>query len=145
MRDGPYREQSIERWQEDMPRERARERARERSEQKKRVQQAAAWERFVRTERRELELRKEGQLAKLLGEPLSSEPPAALERLAFEDRRQAREGQIALMSGGKTSYKRLDELSPEDMPARIAAERARIGWLKERRDAWLGHWEEGTL
>ena len=145
LRDGPYREQSIERWQEDMACERARERARERSEQKKRVQQAAAWERFVRTERRELELRKEGQLAKLLGEPLPGEPPAALERLAFEDRRQAREGQIALMSGGKTSYKHLDELCPEDMPARIAAERARTGWLKERRDAWLGHGEEGTL
>ena len=141
LRDGPYREQSIERWQEDMPHERAR----ERSEQKKWAQQAAAWERFVRTERRELELRKEGQLAKLLGEPLPGEPPAALERLASEDRRQARQGQIALMSGGKTSYKRLDELSPEDMPARIAAERARIGWLKERRDAWLGHGKEGTL
>ena len=145
LRDGPYREQSTERWQEDMPRERFRERARERSEQKKRAQQAAAWERFVRTERRELELRKEGQLAKLLGKPLPGEPPAALERLASEDRRQAREGQIALMSGGKTSYKPLDELSPDDMPARVAANRARTGWLKERRDAWSGRGEERTL
>jgi hypothetical protein len=136
LRDGPYRDQSAERWQEDMARKRARERARERSEKEKRAQQAAAWEQFICTERRELELRKEGQLAGLLGEPLPGEPPVALERLASEDRRQAREGLVALMSGGKASYKRLEELSPDDMPARIAASRARTGWLKGRRDAW---------
>ena len=58
--------------------------------------------------------------------------------LASEDRKQAREGLVALMSGGKVLYKRLEELSPNDMPARIAANRARTGWLKERRDAWSG-------
>src|SRR5829696_2575435 len=89
-------------------------------------------------ELRELELRKEGQLAGLLGEPLPGESPAALERLASEDRRQAREGLVALMSSGKSSYKRLEELCPEDMRTRIAANRARTGWLKERRDAWSG-------
>jgi hypothetical protein len=92
----------------------------------------------VRTERRELELRKEGQLAGVLGEPLPGESPAALGRLASEDRRQAREGLVALMSGGKVLYKRLEELSPDDMAARIAANKARTGWLKERRDAWCG-------
>jgi hypothetical protein len=90
-------------------------------------------------ERRELELRKEGQLAGLLGEPLPAESPAALERLASEDRRQAREGLVALMSGGKVSYKRLEELSEGDMPARIAANRLRETWLKERRDGWSTH------
>ncbi len=143
LRDGPDRDQSVQRWQEDMARKRARERARERSEKEKRAQQAAAWEQFICTERRELELRKEGQLAGLLGEPLPGEP-VALERLASEDRRQAREGLVALMSGGKASYKRLEELSPDDMPARIAASRARTGWLKERRDAWSGYGEEGA-
>jgi hypothetical protein len=143
LRDGPYRDQSAERWQQDMVRKRARERARERSQKEKRARRAATWERFVRTERRELELRKEGQLAGLLGEPLPGEPPAALERLASEDRRQAREGLVALMSGGKASYKRLDELCPDDMPARIAANRVRTGWLKERRDAWSAHGKEG--
>ena len=138
LRDGPYRDQSAKQWQEDMARKRARERARERLEKEKRAQQAAAWERFVRTERRELELRKEGQLAGVLGEPLPGESPAALGRLASEDRKQAREGLVALMSGGKVLYKRLEELSPDDMPARIAANKARTGWLKERRDAWCG-------
>ena len=95
------------------------------------------WELFMQAERRELELRKDGQLAKLLGEPLPGEPPAALRRLSSEDRRQAEEGLVALMRNGKVSYKQVDELAPEDRPARIAANRARTAWLKERRDAWL--------
>ena len=98
-------------------------------------------ERFMRAELRELGLRKDGQLAALLGEALPGESPAALQRLAFEDRRQAEEGLVALMRGGKVSYKLLDELSPEDVPARVAANRLRTTWLKERRDGWLGHGE----
>ena len=141
LRDGSHRDERAERWQEDLVRERARERKREQAEEKSRAQQAAAWERFMQTELRELELRKEGQLAKLLGEPLPGEPPAALRRLASEDQRQAEEGLVALMSMGKVSYKHLDELSEEDMPSRIAANRARTTWLKERRDGWLGRGE----
>jgi hypothetical protein len=141
LRDGSHRDERAEGWQEDLVRERARERKREQAEEKSRAQQAAAWERFMQTELRELELRKEGQLAKLLGEPLPGEPPAALRRLASEDQRQAEEGLVALMSMGKVSYKHLDELSEEDMPSRIAANRARTTWLKERRDGWLGRGE----
>jgi hypothetical protein len=93
----------------------------------------------MQTELRELELRKDGQLAELLGEPQPGESPDLLRRFASEDRRQAEERLVALMSGGKVSYKHLDELSQADQPARIAARRARTGWLKERRDGWLGH------
>ena len=113
-------------------------RKREQTRVKKQAEAAAAWKRFVRTERRQLELRKDGQLAKLLGEPLPGEFPAMLQRLASEDRRQAERGLVALMSGGKTFYKDIDDLAPEDMPARIAANRLRTTWLKERRDEWLG-------
>jgi hypothetical protein len=141
LRDGPHRDERAERWQEDLMQERARERKREQTEEKSRAQQAAAWERFMQTELRELELRKGGQLAKLLGEPLPGEPPVALRRLASEDQRQAEEGLVALMSGGKVFYKHLDELSPQEMPARSAANRARTTWLKERRDRWLGRGE----
>jgi hypothetical protein len=141
LRDGSHRDEQAERWQEDLVRERARERKREQAEEKSRAQQAAAWERFMQTELGELELRKEGQLAKLLGEPLPGEPPAALRRLASEDQRQAEEGLVALMSMGKVSYKHLDELSEKDMPSRIAANRARTTWLKERRDGWIGRGE----
>jgi hypothetical protein len=66
-------------------RERARERKQKRAEERKQAEQAAEWERFMQAELRELELRKGGQLAKLLGEPLPGEPPAALERLASAD------------------------------------------------------------
>jgi hypothetical protein len=139
LRDGPHRDEKAERWQEDLEQERARERRkRERAEEKSRAQQAAAWEHFMQAELQELELRKGGELARLLGEPLPGEPPAALERLACEDRRQAEEGLVALMSGGKVFYKHLEELCPEDMASRGAANRARTTWLKERRDGWLG-------
>jgi hypothetical protein len=113
-------------------------RKREQTRQKKQADEAAAWKRFVRTERRQLQLRKDGQLATLLGQPLPGELPALLQRLASEDQRQAERGLVALMSGGKTSYKRLEDLEPEDMPARIAANRLRTTWLKERGDGWLG-------
>jgi hypothetical protein len=141
LRDGPHRDDRAQDWQEDLVRNRARERKQERAEQRKREQQAAAWERFIQEELRELELRRSNQLARLLGEPLPGEPPAALERLASEDQRQAEEGVVALMRGGKVLYKQIDELSPEDMPPRIAANRLRTTWLKERLDGWLGRGE----
>ena len=131
--EGSHRDERAEDRQEDL----ARKRARERAEEKSRAEQAA-WELFMQAELRELELRKDGQLARLLGEPLPGEPPAALERLASEDQRQAREGLVALMSGGKVTYKHIDKLSPEDLPARSAANRLRTTWLKERHDGWLG-------
>jgi hypothetical protein len=114
------------------------ERKREQTRKNKRAEEAATWRCFVQTEQRQLQLRKEGQLARLLGQPLSGEIPELLQRLAAEDQRQAEHGLVALMSGGKTSYKRLDDLEPEDMPARIAANRLRTTWLKERGDGWLG-------
>ena len=128
-------------WQEDLPRKRAEERSRAREEELSRARDAA-WKSFMREERRELQLRKDGQLAGLLGEPLPGESPAALQRLAFEDQRQAEEGLVALMRGGRVSYKPLGELCPEEMPARVAANRLRETWLKERLDGWLGRRED---
>jgi uncharacterized membrane protein YkoI len=130
-------DENAEDWQEDLAQKRAQERKREQAEERQRAQEAAAWELFMQEELRELEKRKAGQLAELLGEALPGEPSTALERLAYEDRRQAEEGLVALMSMGKVSYKPLDELSPKDMAARIAANRLRMTWLKERRDGWL--------
>jgi hypothetical protein len=144
LRVGPHCDERARDWQKDLVRDRAQERKRERAEERRREQEAAAWERFMQEELRELELRKGGQLARLLGEPLPGEPPAALERLASEDRRQAEVGLVALMSGGKVFYKSIDQLSPEDRPARITANRLRTTWLKERLDVWLGR-GEGSL
>jgi hypothetical protein len=141
LRDGSHRDERAENWQKDLVRDRAQERKREQAEKRSRAQQAATWERFMQGELRELELRKGGQLARLLGQPLPGEPQAVLERLALEDQKQAEEGLVALMSGGKVSYKHLDELSEKDMPARIAASTLRSTWLKERQDGWLGRGE----
>jgi hypothetical protein len=82
----------------------------------------------VRNERRELELRKDGQLAELLGEALAREPSAELRRLASEDRKQAEEGLVALISNGKMYYKPVEELGRHprgEPPVRVPCERSR--------------------
>jgi hypothetical protein len=130
-------------WQPSLPRERAEERRQGQLEERRRLKEEerirarkAAWESFMRRERRELKLRKDGQLAGLLGEALVGESTAVLRRLAREDQRQAKEGLVALTSNGKTYYKLVEELEEGDMAARIAADRLRETWLKERRDRW---------
>jgi len=146
LRDGPHRNERADEWQPNLPRERAEERRQEKLEERRRLQEEersrarkAAWESFMRKERRELELRKEGQLARLLGEALTGESPAALQRLAREDQRQAKEGLVALTRNGKTYYKLLEALTEEDMGSRIAAARLREAWLKERQDRWVSY------
>jgi hypothetical protein len=132
LREGAHREESAQQWQEDLPRKRAQEEERSRS-------RFAAWKEFMQEERRELELRKGGQLARMLGEPLPGEPPAMVLQLASEDRKQAEEGLVALMSDGEVFYKHLEDLSLGDVPARIAATSSRTAWLKERQeDRWFG-------
>src|SRR5919112_2585708 len=146
LRDGDHRNERADEWQPNLPRERAEERKqaqleerRRRSKEERSRARKAAWESFMRRERRELELRKEGQLAELLGEALAGESPAALQRLAPENPRQAEEGLVALTSNGKVYYKLVEDLTEGDMGARIAADRLREGWLKERQDGWLDY------
>src|SRR5215218_3039377 len=146
LRDGDHRNERADEWQPNLPRERAEERRQEKLEERRRLQEEerslarkAAWESFMRKERRELELRKDGQLTELLGEALAGESPAALQRLAREDQSQAKEGLVALTSNGKMYYKLVEELTEGDMGARMAAERLREGWLKERRDRWIDY------
>jgi hypothetical protein len=116
-------------------------RKRAESKRQKAEDQETLWREFMETERREIVQRRNGQLARHLGEPLPGELPAALKQLAAHDQTQAQRGLVALMSGGNTVYKPLEDLQPEDMPARIAANRLRVTWLKERRDEWLGRGE----
>jgi len=149
LRYGPHCDERAKQWQDELARRRGKERSRARQEERSRAREEersrarlAAWKSFMQAvmqaELRELELRKDGQLTRLLGKALPGEPPAALQRLASEDRRQAEEGLVALMSDGKVSYKHVEGLTEEDMPARIAAKRLRTTWLKERQDGWLG-------
>src|ERR671933_1541162 len=149
LRKGAHGDEKADEWQENLAQEREDERRLARQEERRRARQEeyaraqlAAWKSFMKAELRELELRKEGQLARLLGEALPGESSAALERLASEDRRQAEEGLVALMRNGKVSYKQVEGLSEEDMPAREAANRMRTTWVKERREGWLSREED---
>ena len=89
-----------------------------------------AWERYMRAERRELEVRQDGHLAKVLGRPLPNESPEKLERLAGEDPRRALEGLVELMSAsGEIFYKHIDDFTPQDIYARGRAEGSESsGW-----------------
>lgn len=151
LRKGPHRDEKAEQWQENLAQKRDEERRLARQEERRRAReeecrraQLAAWLSFVEAEFRDLELRKDGQLARLLGESLPGESPAALQRLASEDRKQAEEGLVALIRNGKVYYKHIEGLTEEDMPGRIAANSLRTTWLKERRDTWLGYGEAGA-
>lgn len=137
LRDGPHGDERSDRWQEELASKRLEERKLAQRQERDRSQREADWERFMRAELQELELRKDGQLGRLLGEPLPGEPAAALQRLSSEDRRQAEQGMVAVMRNGELSYKHVGELAEADMPARVAANRLRTTWLKERRDGWL--------
>jgi hypothetical protein len=146
LRGGVHRDERADQWQPSLARERAEERRQAQLEERRRLKaeerslaRKAAWESFMRRERREIELRKDGQLAELLGEALVGESPEALRRLAREDQRQAKEGLVALTSNGKTYYKLVEELEEGDMGARTAADRLREAWLKERRDGWIDY------
>lgn len=90
------------------------------------------WRRFIDNERRELEARKDGQLARLLMLVLPGESGEHLQHLVEEERRCAASGLVELREHGATYHKHIDELLPEDVPARLEAESARIAWLTER-------------
>lgn len=66
LRDGTYRDERAEQWQEDLAPKRATERRRTRQEERSRALEDAVWQRFMKAEMRELELRKDGQLAGVL-------------------------------------------------------------------------------
>ena len=75
------------------------------------VHNEKAWERYLEAEKRELEMRQEGHLAKILDGPLPDESPEELERLADEDRRHAQEGLVELKcENGEITYKLFDDL-----------------------------------
>ncbi len=90
------------------------------------------WEEAMKMERQQLAERRDGNLRRALGRPLPGESPEELERIASEDERMARAGLVPLKVGNETHYKHIDDLTIEDSPARVAAEREQVAWLKER-------------
>lgn len=96
------------------------------------------WETFMVGERKALVERANGRLAYALRTALPGESRQELNRLAEEDRRLAQAGLVSLVADdGSISHKHVDELTPEDMPARRRAETARFDWLMQRTDRRL--------
>jgi hypothetical protein len=92
-----------------------------------------AWERFIEAERRHLDDRRAGHLARLLDGPLPGESAEELRLLAWEDQRRAEARLVELRSpSGEVSYKHIDELTLEDRQARAEAERALMNRMMER-------------
>ena len=96
------------------------------------MDEQALWERYLEVERRELEDRKNGELAKVLGEALPGESREELDRMAAEDRQRAEKDLVELRRGDEVWFKHIDELTREDRQARIEAQRRRIDWIQER-------------
>jgi hypothetical protein len=96
------------------------------------------WEIFMSGERKTLSERANGRLGYALRTTLPGESREELDRLIEEDRRLAQTGLVSLVAeDGTVSHKHVDELKPEDMPARQRAEVARLDWLMERTDRRL--------
>ena len=94
---------------------------------------AEAWERHMRLERELLAQRRDGKLAKAIGKAASGESPQDLEQMAREDRSKAEEGLVSLLwGGGQLSYQHIDKLTPENLLARLEAEREQVNWLMGR-------------
>ena len=97
------------------------------------VHHEEAWEQYLEAERRELEMRKEGHLAKLLGSPLPDESAEELKRLAEEDRLRALKGLVALKTeSGEIVYRPLEDLTMQDRRRRVRAEAERVDWIVGR-------------
>jgi len=113
------------------------------------VGRTEAWGRYVASEREELEKRKAGLVGRLLGRPLPSESGEDLRRFAEEDRENAVRGLVQLRLGESVWWKPLHELTPEDRPARLEAQRVFACWLSDRRTArpvaisYDAHWVLG--
>jgi hypothetical protein len=94
---------------------------------------AEAWDKHMRLERELLAQRRDGKLAKAIGKALPGESPQDLEQMAREDRSKAEEGLVSLLwGGGQLSYHHIDKLTPENLLARLEAEREQVNWLMGR-------------
>ena len=91
-----------------------------------------AWDRHLQAERRDLEWRRNGGLARAIGSPLPGESATELERIALEDQLRAEEELVELRNGNNVWYELIDELLPKDRTYRAQAERARVDWLRAR-------------
>jgi hypothetical protein len=87
-------------------------------------------------ERRALQLRANGLLLWIFSKPVpgAQESIEDLRQMAEEDQRLAQEGLVPLLEANyEASYKHVDELTPEDAPARLRAELNQLEFCRECR------------
>ena len=100
----------------------------------------------MQVERKEIQDRRNGELARVLGPALPGESQEELDRLAREDREKAEEGLIPLQEGDQVWYKHIDELTRQNRPARIEAQRRRLEWIQTRlKSLPAGHTAQATV
>jgi hypothetical protein len=83
-------------------------------------------------ERTQLAERASGKMARMIGRVLPGESQKELDHIARKDQLRAQAGLVELKSGDKVWYKFMEDLTREDMWARIASERMWLAWLKGR-------------
>ena len=111
-----------------------------------RVRMECSWERFINTERRTLEARGKGQLAKALLWALPRESQQEINRMTLEDQNRAHGGLVELRSAeGRSFYKHVERLVPEDRQERMRAELRRMEWFLERQDRRNAFLRSGIL
>lgn len=92
-----------------------------------------AWLRYLAAEREALLLRASGLLSHVFASVRSGESREELDRIAQEDERLAQEGLLRLLGeDGYVCLKHVDDLTPEDVPARRRAEVQLLDFLRER-------------
>ena len=92
-----------------------------------------AWLRYLAAEREALMLRANGLLAHALSGVQPGESKEELKLMAAEDEHLAHEGLLQLIGeDGSTSLKHIDDLTPDDVPARRRAEMRLLEFLRER-------------
>jgi DNA-binding response OmpR family regulator len=99
------------------------------------------WKRYIAAERHHLMLRVNGLLFWMFSAPVPGavESMEELHQMAEEDQRLAQEGLVQLLGENyETSYKHIDELAPEDVPARLRAETKLLEFYREGRKRRYG-------
>lgn len=82
-----------------------------------------SWDGFMKVEREQLAQRAAGKMARMIGRALRGESQEELDLIAIDDQFMAQNGYVPLRQGDRVWHKHIDELTPEDRPARMSMRR----------------------
>ena len=93
------------------------------------------WDGLLLVEREQLAQRCDGKMARMIGRALPGESQEYLEMIASDDQYMAQQGYVLLRNGDRIWHKHIDELTPQDRPARVEYEKTLVLWLRGRIEA----------